>query len=744
MQTGNVELDLTWYSGKDLYSDGDVEDELLKIAQDISQEQYNEVIGAKKSWPVFYHFSHLRENILTWVPFTGREKVLEIGSGCGAVTGALCRLAGEVTGIDLSLKRSRINANRNRKAGNLRLYVGNFEDIEPNLPDDYDVITLIGVFEYSAGYIHSPEPYEEFLRRIGRHLKPGGRILLAIENRFGLKYWAGCTEDHTGVLFDGLEGYPAGGGVRTFTRREMERILKHSGPWEAAWYFPFPDYKFPMAVYSERRLPEEGELNRTEYNFDRLRMELFDESKVYDSILESGLYPEFANSFFLVITREGEQGKTDYAGNPVYVKFSNDRSPQFRIRTEILEEKDGTRLVRKTAEESGIGHIALIPDQEKALKELFRAEGFLPNRLTDRQDDGICSLEYLQGSTLEEKLDRLLSEKGKEEAAAVLLNTAGKIRRICSGGLFRETEEFRKIFGSRSFARAQQSARVCDIDLVATNLIPSGSRMHVLDYEWTFFFPIPADYVVWRFLHYYIESDAKRHILDKRALCSAAGLSEQDLPVFEQMEQSFQNYILGGHIPMRMLYSRISPGKVNAARWFARACARSEQRQLQVYFDRGSGFREEDSFRYPLTAERMTIPVPAGSGNLRLDPGEAPGGFRIVSLTWDDGSPADFMTNGYPLGDQRYYFGSGDPQILLYRIPGQAASLTLVLEQMQEPFGEELFWKRFAGGESEQEEKIRRLEQELSLSREIIRQMENTKVWRLYRKLRPLRGDRPE
>ena len=37
------------------------------------------------------------------------------------------------------------------------------------------------------------------MRIIGRHLKEGGRILLAIENRLGMKYFAGCTEDKRGL-----------------------------------------------------------------------------------------------------------------------------------------------------------------------------------------------------------------------------------------------------------------------------------------------------------------------------------------------------------------------------------------------------------------------------------------------------------------------------------------------------------------------------------------------------------------
>ena len=48
----------------------------------------------------------------------------------------------------------------------------------------------------------------EMLRRIAGHLAPGGKLVIAIENRLGLKYWAGCTEDHVGKYFESLENYP--------------------------------------------------------------------------------------------------------------------------------------------------------------------------------------------------------------------------------------------------------------------------------------------------------------------------------------------------------------------------------------------------------------------------------------------------------------------------------------------------------------------------------------------------------
>ena len=137
--------------------------------------------------------------------------------------------AGSLTCIELSKMRSTINAYRNRDYENVKIMVGNFQDIEKNLEEKFDYITLIGVFEYSEGYIGTKEPYVEMLRRTSCHLKPGGKIIIAIENRLGLKYWAGCTEDHTGTYFEGLEGYTKTKGVKTFSKEELLDIIRRAG-----------------------------------------------------------------------------------------------------------------------------------------------------------------------------------------------------------------------------------------------------------------------------------------------------------------------------------------------------------------------------------------------------------------------------------------------------------------------------------------------------------------------------------
>lgn len=296
-----VKLNLDYYSGQDLYSDGPIEDELLDIAKRYTEEEYNQVIAMKNDWSVLYHFSHIRQNVVSWLPITPNDSVLEIGSGCGAITGALADMAKDVTCIELSHIRSQINAYRNYNKDNIEIMVGNFETIEPNLEKKYDYITLIGVFEYAEGYIGGKEPYKNFLQIIKKHLKPDGKIVLAIENRWGLKYWAGCREDHSGKFFDGINGYPDTNGVKTFTKQELCTIADVCDL-NYEFYYPYPDYKLPMVVYSDAYLPKKGELNSNINNLDRDRYIMFDENKVFDDIIEQNMFPQYSNSFLVLLS----------------------------------------------------------------------------------------------------------------------------------------------------------------------------------------------------------------------------------------------------------------------------------------------------------------------------------------------------------------------------------------------------------------------------------------------------------
>ena len=293
---GGVTLDYTFYDGKDIYSDGDSEEKLLRLTQD--EEDLEKTVTEESDWPVLYHFSPIRRNLLEWYPFWKEASLLEIGSGCGAMTGLFCEKTGHVTAVDLSRRRSLINAYRNKNHNNLDILVGNFKDI--HLTNHFDYATLIGVLEYSIYYVDGKDPFLEMLKRVRSSLNPNGVLFVAIENKNGIKYWAGAREDHTGILFDGITGYHNSDRVRTFSRQSLQKLIQNAGFRETQFYYPVPDYKMPMEIYSDSWLPQKGSITRNTPTYDRNRYQFFNEAQALDSLCEDGLFPEFANSFLVI------------------------------------------------------------------------------------------------------------------------------------------------------------------------------------------------------------------------------------------------------------------------------------------------------------------------------------------------------------------------------------------------------------------------------------------------------------
>ena len=95
-----------------------------------------------------------------------------------------------------------------RDLSNVEVFVGSLDDV-PAEPV-YDLVVVVGVLEYVGEGSADLGPQRAFLRQIEGVLRPGGSLLLAIENKLGVKYLAGAGEDHTGKVYDSVEGYPAG------------------------------------------------------------------------------------------------------------------------------------------------------------------------------------------------------------------------------------------------------------------------------------------------------------------------------------------------------------------------------------------------------------------------------------------------------------------------------------------------------------------------------------------------------
>lgn len=626
-QIGGVRLDLTDWPGEDYYSDGKSEDEILSIVKEKKPGDMDAVIREKSSWPVLYHLSPLRGNIVDWIPFKGTEKVLEIGAGEGAITTTLSRRCGEVVCNDLSKKRSEINAYRNRDRHNVTIVVGNFRDVEPRLDHDFDYIFLIGVLEYAGVYLGGQDPFRMELLRLLPHLKVGGRLVIAIENRLGLKYFAGCREDHTGKYFDGIESYEdSTGEAKTFSRPGLERILQSCGATEYSFYYPYPDYKFMECLYSDQRLPEPSELSDNIRNFDRDRLLLFDEKKAYRGILEEGLYPIFANSYEIVV------------GPPLpvaYCKFSADRDPKYRIRTDLRIFGRSASVCKYPMGEEAYDHVQRMSASCKALKARYEDGGADPTHQLyiapcKATMDGGVQFDYIPGQTLESLLDAALSN-GDKKTFLALLST------------YREKVGY------------NEQLPIADYDMTFANILIAGDVWTAIDYEWAVNEVIPARDLLVRSMVLYTREDDKRkerieRLIGQEQLLSFLDVTKEDYEKLAAAEDAFQEHVTGGTEALGEFRAKVGGGVIKpaelqsaaeraenlrAAREKAEKKAREENLKaqeairVQVFFDTGEGYSEEHSYIVDHLYERegvnaFTIQVPRNVKHLRVDPARVP------------------------------------------------------------------------------------------------------------------------
>lgn len=589
---GKITIDYSFYPGEDLYCDGAVEDEMLTIARDLSKVEYQSVIEERKSWPIMYHFSSQRENIVDWIPMNGTEKVLEIGSGCGAITGVLSRKAGSVTCVELSKKRTLINAYRNQDCDNVTVKVGNFKDIEPSLDCDYDYCFLIGVFEYGQSYMGGDTPYEDFLKIVRKHTK--GRIVMAIENRFGLKFFAGCREDHLGRLFCGLEGYGPGDGVKTFTKAGLERVFDACNEHNTHFYYPYPDYKFMNTLFSDKRLPKQGELCLNDRNFDRDRIKLFDEKAVFDAIARDENFDIFSNSFLVVL---GEDFDISYA------RYSNDRAPEYRIVTEIVQQQESKAVRKRALSAEGVSHMKNIRQNSELLAKKYEGSQLriCPCKLVD--EGKAVLFPFVRGRQLSELMDE-------------------KLARDDIDGFEKLFDRFVELIGSGN------SEKIADNDLVFSNIIVDEDTWTVIDYEWAEQKEKDVKELAFRALYCYILEDDSRNKINYDALIKKLGITVDEEQGYRESEIAFQKEVTGRHKSLGELRDILGGKILELEKSVADAGAKANERRIRVYFDTGAGFNEQEAFYVSDEYDsedyvELNFEVPVNVKKVRIDPCES-------------------------------------------------------------------------------------------------------------------------
>lgn len=527
---GAVTLNYEYYDGMDYYSDGDsVEEKLLEICKD---HRVGETLKESSSWPLLYHLSDIRGNIIEWYPMEKDAKVLEIGSGCGAISGFLCKKAGRVVGIELSKRRSLINAYRNYDCDNLEIIVGNLKKVR--IEEKFDYITLIGVLEYAGSYVGGDNPYEQMLMQVKEYLKPNGRLIIAIENKMGLKYLNGAKEDHVGKAFAGIEDYRGVSKVRTFSKPELCQILDHVGFCDHKFYYPMPDYKLPDSIYSDEYLPGIGDIRTWGQNYSDVRIALYNEGIAFDQVCKDKMFDYFSNSFLVICNEK----RNDIQ----YIHYTGTRNKEYQTKTIIVDEKDVIKYYLKDC--------ARKYDIFSEMRERFEtlnSEFLNVEYLEPTVEDGLLKYPYINGDSLEVRLLRKLHDvDGLIMEFKEILKTYFQISDVYIL-YFTITDEFIEFFGEQDIKTQEKALQVTNIDMLLQNLIVMPDKVVCIDYEWTFDFPIPFEFVVYRCAEIFYRRYQMylMHRYSMKEFLIKIGIKEENIGVYQRMNRHFYDRITG-------------------------------------------------------------------------------------------------------------------------------------------------------------------------------------------------------
>jgi len=223
---------------------------------------HNHMLSKGNDWLRRMVLSPSRALFLNLLELNGSETVLDLGSGWGQLTRELASRASSVISVEPNLERLKINhaINQQQQRDNICHIQANVFDL-PLQAEAVDVAVLCGVLEWLGfdGNEDVGEMQQRGLKIIHDTLKPEAQILIAIENRTGLKYLLGEKDDHTATSdicylpFEEaaatfLEQCNKPLRARTYDYLEYQKLLSNTGFKDIEIYLAFPDYKLPQVI----------------------------------------------------------------------------------------------------------------------------------------------------------------------------------------------------------------------------------------------------------------------------------------------------------------------------------------------------------------------------------------------------------------------------------------------------------------------------------------------------------------
>ncbi len=506
---------------KDIYEE--YEEDIKKYINEYSQENYSDILEKDKRTNIAMIFSEMRANIIKWYPFDSNKKILEIGANYGEITQELIKQNHDVTSIEFSEEKIRCIKKRVKDVENLKLiFCTSLKELE--LKDKYDYITIIGISEYAEklGF----KNLEEMLRWSYKYLATDGKILLAIDNKFGAKYFAGSTRNKNENPFAIFKPYIQKD-YKLYGKSELENILNNSGDIKYKFYYPVPNYNLTHLIYTDEYLPKHSRYNIYYREDEEI---LFNELSLIKEAQKNNKFDFFTNSYLIEIAKEDTK-----FSDIIYVNYSNMRKKEYKIITKI-----SPQIVTKQAyidEENS--HIRQIKQNIIRLKEL----GF---NICEEEQNNIIISPYIAKPTMDEYLKNLLEQDKINEFKQELDKWYNYIN-----NKIEKNDGIQNILKKYSIDVPEEAKLIIlkdgFVDLTFTNVFYNGNEYVLFDQEW-YEEGVPLEFIMYRSIkQLFFQHSGLENKVNLNEIYQKYNI-ERFIPKFDELEEKWQQSMIDKNI----------------------------------------------------------------------------------------------------------------------------------------------------------------------------------------------------